>query len=350
LLVDLDCSIIQTSLLSSDNREAETKLMKTALISTRSSLKIVIVVLFLVAVRNFVKLQNLALAEDGAIDEHNAKYSLSNSNTEAEDIEARRQVNKPLKNRKKHKKHKKQQNIIKLTDAPLKIPTPVLLASLPKSGTTSVWKYFMCGGQSASHLFAKVNETWSNTTVLGTGSRRRGNVIDSGLCMKWNSLAGRPLLKGCGDYDVWTDTGYVAPLKEEPACYYPAIEGLDDWFKSYPNSTIMLITRSVDSWVSSVSKWKGGSLVRKWHLCHLSDIIESSNRTKSLTHFYEWQLEHIRDFARTHPSITYIEAALEDPNIASILHAKTGIPSSCWGDCKPENRHCKAKNETSVTR
>jgi hypothetical protein len=311
--------------------------------ASRLSLKVVIVVLFLVAVRNFAKLRALTLEEDDAIEElyfipHQTTSSSSNNTVAAQemaaqDIEARRNI--------------------QLTDVrvPLKIPTPILLASLPKSGTTSVWKYFMCGGRSASHLFAKINENWSNKSILGTGNLVIGNTISSGLCMQWNSLAGRPLLKGCGDYDVWTDTGYLAYLKQAPACYYPAIEGLEDWYKSYPNSTIMLTTRSVDSWVHSASRWKGGSLVRKWHRCHLTNVDpDNPKRRKPMAQFYEWHVELIREFARKHPSITYIEVALEDPNIASILHAKTGIPSSCWGDCKPETGRCKAQNETSVTK
>jgi hypothetical protein len=281
-----------------------------------------VIVLVMDAVRNFALLRPfITLEEEDAISIHSS--SNRNRNTAANDMEATSNG----------KNRNKQQKRIQWTDAPLQIPTPVLLASLPKSGTTSIWRYFDCGGQKASHHQAIVNETWSNKTVLGTGDKVSGKAMVSGLCMKWNVLAGRPLLEGCGDYDVWTDTGAVAHQHKHPSCYYPGIQGLEEWFKSYPNSTIMLTTRSVDSWVDSASRWGEGSLVWRWDQCNLTGYL--GKKAPQMTEFYNWHVELVRDFARKHPSITYIEVSLDDPNIGSILHAKTGIPSSCWGDCKP---------------
>jgi hypothetical protein len=332
------------------------------------SLKVVIFlsVIVLYAVTNFALLRAFTLEEDNAIEEqyfipHQTTNSSSSSNTAAKDIEARRNatvnigkptiatnlnanflLNKPLKNR---NKHNKQQKRIKSTVAPLKIPTPVLLVSLPKSGTTSVWRYFICGGQLTSHNAAIVNETWSNKTVRGTGRKVSGNIMVSGECMKWNALAGRPFLAGCGNYNVWTDTGFVPNKK--PICYYPGIEGLEEWFKYYPNSTIILTTRSVDSWVDSVARWEGGVMLNKWERCNLTGFV--GREPKELAQFYEWHVELVRDFARKHPSITYIEVSLEDPNMASILHAKTRISLSCWGDCKPRRNKCTVPNATSAS-
>jgi len=36
----------------------------------------------------------------------------------------------------------------------LKVPVPIFVPSLPKSGTSTVHKYFRCGGQKSAHLFA----------------------------------------------------------------------------------------------------------------------------------------------------------------------------------------------------
>jgi hypothetical protein len=336
---------------------------------------IVVTVLALFTVSNFFQLGAITFEEDDAIKEHSfiphQKTNLSSNNTATQDVDARSNdtvnmgkpispINKTIDHSvkiatKKHTnrlfnapKQTTSQKKIKLTNVTLKIPTPVLLASLPKSGTTSVWRYFLCGGQTASHHFAKVNETWSNKTLLGTGDRINGAGMVSGQCMKWNAKAGRPFLDGCGDYNVWTDTGFISIPKPRPVCYYPAIEGLEEWIKSYPNSTIILITRNIDSWVRSISRWSGGSLVKRWDRCNLTGFV--GRESTELAQFYKWHLELIRDFARNHPSITYIEAQIENPNIASILHAKTGIPSSCWGDCKPTEHTCtEVPSETSAS-
>ena len=47
--------------------------------------------------------------------------------------------------------------------------------------------------------------------------------------------------------------------------------------------------------------------------------------------FYEWHKDLIRTFALEHPSWTYIEVDLEDPEAGQILEDRTGIDASCWG-------------------
>jgi hypothetical protein len=215
----------------------------------------------------------------------------------------------------------------------LQIPTPVFLASLPKSGTTSVWKYFSCGGVKASHFYVKLNET--------EAQRFGPDVKDStfaGRCLHANVLEGRPLLENCGPYQVWTDTGYI---KGRPAiqCYYPAIEGLDEFVKWYPNATLLYITRQTDDWTQSVSRWSMGTLLRRWKRCNLMGLINTTYA--GMNAFYEWHKRLVRNFAKAHPSLTYIEAALEDPETGFLLQDATGIPASCWADCNPQTRQCR---------
>ena len=57
---------------------------------------------------------------------------------------------------------------------------------------------------------------------------------------------------------------------------------------------------------------------------------------------YEWHKRLVRDFATSHPSMTYIEAQLKSLDKASILESKTGIPAFCWADCDPKKRTCTA--------
>ena len=75
----------------------------------------------------------------------------------------------------------------------LRIPTPIFVTSLPKSGTTSTWKYFACGlgpGQSA-HTFLSVPDGVNKT-----------KTVRMGRCFYDNMKQQLPLLEGCGDYQV----------------------------------------------------------------------------------------------------------------------------------------------------
>ena len=72
------------------------------------------------------------------------------------------------------------------------VSTPVLILSLPKSGTTSLARYFICGGIPTAHTHRFWNGTW-----LRLGDCFRQNVLDR--------QHRRPMLDGCGPYKVWAD-------------------------------------------------------------------------------------------------------------------------------------------------
>jgi len=82
---------------------------------------------------------------------------------------------------------------------PMKVPYPVFVTSLPKSGTTSFWKYMQCGNQLAAH-------NW----VTKKGAKRASLL---GVCIEKNIRDGRPPFEKCGENDVFTDTG-VSGLKD----------------------------------------------------------------------------------------------------------------------------------------
>lgn len=92
---------------------------------------------------------------------------------------------------------------IRQSEEQLKVPLPVFMTSLSKSGTTSLFKFFKCGGLKASHQYVvRPGETKSSLT---------------GECMEQNFLKDAPPFQGCGEYDIFTDTGVSI------SCIFPAV-------------------------------------------------------------------------------------------------------------------------------
>jgi len=225
------------------------------------------------------------------------------------------------------------------TRLPLKdgIHFPIFVASLPKSGTTSIWQYFQCGGHPASHQWIKRNDTSSELT---------------GRCMYDNIVRrNRPPFEGCGHQRIHTDAGYARFVQDGdgdyPLCYFPSISALEDIYRHYPNSTIVMVVRNSSSWYDSMNAWAEGTLLTRWKACNLPHFPnvtsddDSPPSREAATGFYEWHTDHVRKFARNHPSIRYVEVQLESNGTGSILEDSIGIPARCWGKCTPASKFCQ---------
>lgn len=215
---------------------------------------------------------------------------------------------------------------------PPKLHFPILVASLYKSGTTSIHEYFKCGDQRSVH--------W-----MGTGGVRTGK------CMWSNVNKKRDIFEGCGEYDIWADNNYL----KGAICWDPSVFALESFYNSYPNGTIVLSTRHPDSWLHSVANYY--NLLDGLKACpNLWPDQPNMNQSLPLNdndirHFYLWQNQHVRDFAAAHPSLSYIEINLEDENAGSILEKNFGIHASCWGNKNMNDgtkfKKPKSKNQTS---
>jgi hypothetical protein len=75
----------------------------------------------------------------------------------------------------------------------LEIAYPIFVTGLPKTGTTSVFKFFRCGGVRSSHAWGTKPGAEKPTLV--------------GQCIQANILHGHPPFEGCGKYDLFSDTG-----------------------------------------------------------------------------------------------------------------------------------------------
>ena len=196
----------------------------------------------------------------------------------------------------------------------VKIPLPVFVASLPKSGTTSSNNYFECGKLLSRH-------TWTR--------QPNGKAVRIGRCMLDNIQAGRPPFYDCGPAQVWSDTGII----NKKECYYPTVHGgLEKIYDAHPNATIVLFVRNKKAWGKSATKFN--RLRNRW--AESCERFPPKNATDAeFEDFYEWHNQNVRQFAQNHPSMTFLEFPLEGEETGAMMEETIGIPASCWNNWKP---------------
>jgi hypothetical protein len=241
---------------------------------------------------------------------------------------------------------------------PLRVTLPVFVASLPKSGTTSIWQYFQCGGWRASHQWTRIDDEedlpgdqTEENGDLGSPKNRTASLI--GKCVWDNIRLDRPPFEGCGGDPIYTDTGYARfkPIPNAtagtPMCYYPSVFALENIRKHYPNATIVLVIRKPESWAESIMNWGNGTLLFRWDNCHFDNLPSppSLATRAQLEAFYNWHNYNVRSFARR-SGMRMIEVSLEAPDAGRKLQESIGLPSACWGKCTPLSKFCQRINAT----
>ena len=242
------------------------------------------------------------------------------------------------------------------------LPTPIIVLNLPKSGTTTLNEYFMCGGVESTHTFTEYTYDTSNLPrdrETRIGDCLRNNYFAdsaslseaSGTAPPFDKCTKRRRLKQFGgggyvNYLAFSDIGTTGP----GLCYYPTIHngGLEHIEKYYPNATLILLTRNTTDWYKSIAKWSKGRILSNWvDKCQFG----SANSKKNETHwreFYDAHTQKIRNFVLDHPSLNYIEIQLESSTNSSTsqsLEYYTGIHSSCFLKCKPGGKDPCNKNQ-----
>jgi hypothetical protein len=241
---------------------------------------------------------------------------------------------------------------------PFKLPLPIFVLNMPKSGTQSIYDYFAkCGGGIGKHWVAHY---WIQRFQSRVGRCLADNV--------WND---RPMAQGCGEaklagYAIYTDAGLIWSEKGgidnnnnqtsssswTRKCFFPGVHGLENIAKYYPHATILHFPRNATQWVESSSHWNH-LLTRYDNSCgglpEVMSVGSVHNTTTSPTEgeyqpkhpattetewvrWYHAYTQRIRDFVKHHSSLTYVESPLEDINATGhYLQELTGIPASCFG-------------------
>ncbi len=231
----------------------------------------------------------------------------------------------------------------KYADKNVSLPLPIIALNFPKSATTTMSKFFDCGG----------------LTSLHTGTKD-GRI---GLCMMDNHLNDKPALDGCNtvrtleeEYliECYSDIGFVG--LRSPPCYYASLHdgGLENIVKHYPKATILLITRNATAWTRSMARWANirtrwtkicgfdGRLlphesVQRENMVYWNTMfnLTRDNEEEYWVNFYHAHTQKIREFAMEHTSLTYVEVELENENIGKILQQYTKVSPDCLVECHP---------------
>lgn len=207
----------------------------------------------------------------------------------------------------------------------LRFMSPIVAAGLPKTGTTSLHKYFQ-----SLHKPSIFRSSHTYTT-LPNGTKPR-----AGACMQENLAEGKHMLDGCGRFHVWSDSGYA----KAGDCFYPLWHALDEFVQQYPRATLILNTRNATQWAASIQKWAKGSLAKRWKNCRNTPALPKKMKHKYWIRFYNEYHERIRQVCREHTSLRCIEFDISHENAGRILEANFGIPASHWRNCNPKDFTC----------
>ena len=232
-----------------------------------------------------------------------------------------------------------------------RLPTPIFVLNLPKSGTETSRDYFTCGGYESSHTY--VSQRRIGTCLLNNWSKSQA-LKENGareLTAKKNATQERIYpLQGCHSitkkyYIPRTDPRYGKNVTVQvysdigtpsPTCYYPTIHngGLEYLYSYYPNATWVLFVRNGDDWYDSMKRWGNGSLLKQWkNRCDFPSGTNSTTSEEDWIDFYARHTEKIREFVLKYSSLNYIEVDLESAH--TTLEKYTGIESKCWRHCLP---------------
>jgi len=330
---------------------------------------------------------------------------------------------------------------------PTHLPLPIFVLNMPKSGSTTIHQYFVCGMGKLYSIHYAYNKRGMDPLEV---DRIHPDMNLAATCMGHNFLMDKPLIQGCGGFPVWTDSGGVVwdikgdenrvldseyddygatttdnnqnqrPIaitkkendkkKHHGWCFYPGVHALENIANYYPYATILHLPRNSTDWVRSSTGWSntmealgtnsssnyedaindrknrnvnngspkshttttkkedkvqtlaqikarmirdhGNTILDRYEIkCHGFEqneligptINENKTKTSQKIHivrktdkeWMEWYdtkyTQRIRDFAMNHPTLTYFESKLDDPQTPTRLEKATGISASCFG-------------------
>lgn len=201
-------------------------------------------------------------------------------------------------------------------------PTAIVVG-LPKSGTTSVYHYFLCNGFDTTHYCC-------------CGSAETQYPCSDGTFMSHKILenlkSAKSLFLGIkGEVHAQLD-GELFENTEEPY-FLPQHFYLEELHKAAPHAVWVLPLRSTDSWKRSVEEWldMGDRLQSAYrHYVKLGKGASSVLEGDFLVNFYDWHTKTVREACRKYRRAC-VEVTVDDNAGSKLEQAFPGTKASCWG-------------------
>lgn len=225
---------------------------------------------------------------------------------------------------------------------------PTFVVGFPKSGTTTMYEYFTCGGARAQHYCA---HTTNDHPPCPNGTM--------GSCIIDNMINGiRPFLTGCGDdFEVYCQIDVERPVRffnktrqvlfedgshdphDKTRTFLPQQFNLQEIHDDYPTSTFILPLRTKEAWANSVTNWFQLRIrfFNEYVLTKgLKDKFGDKPKDKEeqlefLMRIYEDHTQTVRDFVKQHPSHKLVEVVITDPNAGQTMQDAFGYSKDCFG-------------------
>lgn len=198
----------------------------------------------------------------------------------------------------------------------------VVVLGLAKSGTSSLYEFFKCGGE----------------MTISHGTCRGGGFC--GPLFRRASESGLPLFQTSGGhYSVFTQLDYTPLSKQSPwYCYWPQVELLPQMAREAPSATFVLNFRSAHSWVKSITDWhlSDGTTQRyQLQFCNITGMPHGQASDAELEAFYDGHIARVQEFFRSHRSLKLLEIDIESDGVGDRLARgfapAFNISASCWG-------------------
>jgi hypothetical protein len=215
----------------------------------------------------------------------------------------------------------------------------IILVGMPKSGTTTVGAFFEESKRYRVCDFicplpvVNLSSMGNRTGGGNTNNRNKLRRQYIGQCMASAKRQNLPLIKTCGDYDMYAQLDY--PMTHHDRCHLPQITMLQDFHNEHPHATFILNLRNASHWSSSVHRWRG--LGNRLSKCPLGP---NSKSPISLRQWYYLHVQRIRRFVAMHPSHALVEIDVEHEDTGKRMAAIFGIQETCWVS-RPNKEHAQ---------
>ncbi|KAG7340386.1 hypothetical protein IV203_023929 [Nitzschia inconspicua] len=211
------------------------------------------------------------------------------------------------------KRQRKKEQIQSATSH-ITLPFPVLNMGFPKSGSSSLMRWFKNAGYNVTHFVED------------------GQYV--GLQILQNVLDGySPFANDLAPYHVHAQMDYTGgdDPRQQATTIFPQIQLLDEIHHAQPNATFVLMFRPVQEWIESTQSWNRYPF--RWAESNIPGLMltEQQRYERDTLHerivvtpqqLQDWwcsHVLHIRQFVKEYPSHALIELDLYDSESSAIL-------------------------------